>query len=145
MKKKAVRDVFVSDNKYQRQVLYPLYISSFLILACLVYFAVILHQSSLDENFLRISETSQFAAVITKDNMMALVMAISLLLIFVIGWSDHMTNKILGPYERVVAEMDELLADIEEKKAPKKLKVRPGDEMFAALIKRINKLIRLKT
>ena len=55
-----------------------------------------------------------------------------------IYWVNYISNKILGPYERILKEFDSVLST----RNKKILKVREGDEMFAELLKRINILIK---
>lgn len=55
-------------------------------------------------------------------------------------WSYLIANKVLGPYERVLRELDEMV----DKGVRKKLVVRDGDEMFGELVKRVNSLLKLK-
>lgn len=53
-------------------------------------------------------------------------------------WSYSIAHKILGPYERILRELDSMVGMTEHKS----LKVRDGDEMFGELIKRINLLLK---
>ena len=67
-----------------------------------------------------------------------LAVMISVILLFLIFWVDSIYNKILGPYERILAELDRVLSG--DKKGP--LQTRKGDDkMFEELLKRINVLI----
>ena len=59
------------------------------------------------------------------------------LMIIVIFWTCRLTNRYLGSHERVIREIDEVLAG--HTKAV--LHVRRSDSVFAELLKRINALI----
>jgi len=54
-----------------------------------------------------------------------------------IFWAYNISNQILGPYERIVRELDLIISG----QGRKLLKVRRNDEMFAELVERINVLI----
>lgn len=53
-------------------------------------------------------------------------------------WAYRITNKVLGPYERILRELDKVV----DGRSRRALTVRDGDEMFAQLIERINVLMK---
>ena len=59
------------------------------------------------------------------------------MMFLMIVWTFYFSNKLIGPYERVLRELKEVLCG--EKKSP--IGYRKGD-MFEELIKRINDLIK---
>jgi Na+/melibiose symporter-like transporter len=64
--------------------------------------------------------------------------AAAFLILIVCLYTYYLTNKMLGPYERIIRELDAVL----ETRQKKELTVREGDDMFRDLLKRINALIR---
>jgi len=66
------------------------------------------------------------------------ITSISLLVFLLVYWILYISNKILGPHERIIRELDEMIAGKKEKKP---LTTRPNDQMFEELLPRINVLI----
>ena len=58
--------------------------------------------------------------------------------IFVIFLTYYMSNKIIGPFERIIKELNDVL----EGKRKQSLETRKDNEMFGDLLKLINKLIK---
>lgn len=65
------------------------------------------------------------------------LMIIIVMLIFIILWAYYKTNKIIGPHDRIIRELDEII--VGKRKGP--LTVRQGDDMFGELLERINTII----
>ncbi len=81
-------------------------------------------------------------SVIYNDQYYFLKMAlpwilISLAFLFIVLWTYYISNKIVGPFERVLREVDDILAG----KGKKKIGMRKGDVMFEELVKRIDALV----
>ena len=66
-----------------------------------------------------------------------ILLMIGFLMLAAILWAFDFSNKLVGPYERVVREMDEIIAG----KSKKEITFRQGDDMFIELFKRVNALI----
>ena len=64
-------------------------------------------------------------------------MIVIVMLIFIILWVYYKTNKIIGPHERIIRELDETIAG----KRKGSLTVRQDDHMFGELVERINTII----
>ncbi len=62
---------------------------------------------------------------------------ISLAFLFIVLWTYYVSNKIVGPFERVLREVDDILAG----KGKKNIGIRSKDGMFEELVKRINALV----
>lgn len=86
----------------------------------------------LTANFMRNNIDLQKIIII----MAAMVIMCSIFALFY--WAYKIINKVLGPYERILCELDKVV----EGRSSKVLIVRDGDEMFAELIERINILIK---
>lgn len=132
MEKKFQRKMFRVTNHFQRWFLYPIIISFFIGCAIawlsLVYFYVL----DIPGNSLKFEQIR---------NMVPLFLVIFCFLMFcVLLWTCYTSNKILGPYKRIIRELDETLQGT--RKGP--ITVRKGDELFEELLKRINVLIASK-
>lgn len=77
---------------------------------------------------------------IQPNNIFVFITAIALLgsLFALFYWAYKITNKVLGPYERVLRQLDKVI----DGRSRRALTVRDGDEMFAELIGRINILMK---
>lgn len=60
------------------------------------------------------------------------------LIIGLFYWAYGISNKVLGPYDRIIRDLDKIV----DGRSRKDLYVRPGDEMFEELVTRINVLIK---
>ena len=67
----------------------------------------------------------------------SILLGVLFLLVFMIFWTFYTFNKILGPYTRVIRELDEVCAG----KRTAGIRVRPGDEFFKEILMRVNVLI----
>ena len=141
MSSKAKRDIFCNINKPQDRVLYPFYASCVLIMLLFVGFAYLVIEHPLFENamgyqaFLKSGSLARIKTTILGLGIMMAAVFLSL-----IYWAYYISNKVLGPYERIIEEMDRIL----EGKKTGELHVRKGDEMFTELLKRMNALIEKK-
>ena len=131
MPKKFSRNVIFHLNKYQALIIYPVLISCLVAcnfsLLCLAYFYY-------PENYKIIFN------VALKDLKLYIplfLMGISILLLFVVFWTYYVSNKLVGPYQRIIKELDDIIAG----KDVRPLSARKGDEMFEELTKRMNVLI----
>ena len=57
--------------------------------------------------------------------------------LFVIIWSHRASNRLVGPFERILKELDEVI----ETRGKKMITAREGDDLANELLKRINILI----
>jgi len=124
------RIVFVHINKYQKDLLYPILVSCFLgcLIALLALDYFYFDQSALICNF-NLSHLKM---------LFVWFLPIVAFFLFVVGFQVYLlSNKIVGPCNRIVKELDQLLSG----KGKKHLRVRQGDEMFRELTERINELI----
>ena len=132
MAQKFKRNLILHVNKYQKQILYPVF------LACA--FACILTIFCFVFILARVTNASTIGPIRMSDlqNFMPWMMIlIAYVILFVVFWTYYISNKIVGPHERILRELDE---DIEGKR-PGPISTRQGDEMFEQLLKRINALI----
>ncbi len=125
MKRNFQRSILFNVSPLQERLLLPFYLTALLLCVCLGYFDYLLIQ----EPFFTHKEKSMV--------LIGLSLLLSLGLVFLIWWAYVISNKVLGPHQRIISELDNILSG--GKKKP--LNTRRGDEMYEDLIKRINVLI----
>ncbi len=162
MPQKMKRNPIFRANRFQKRIIYPVLLAScfacLIAIMCMVYFFLLQDEKPLvireyyengallSQQFFRdegpisrwtakiyafdLSDFRKFIPLFTA--------AIVLLLIFVIYGTLYITSKVIGPVERVIYELDEVLSG--RKSTP--IVIRRGDEMFDEILKRINALIK---
>lgn len=132
MPKKFNRNIVLNVNKFQKRILYPVLFSCLVacnaIVLCLAYF----YFPAGHEFFFDLTLGD------IKPYLPGVLISVSVMLIFIIFWTFYMSNKIVGPYERVLKELDVILTG--DKRDG--INSRKGDEMFEELLRRINLLIK---
>lgn len=129
MPNKFQRQIFFHTNHYQRKFFYPLVIA--FVLGCLIawlsmaYFFLL----SVPPDG---SEMNQIIALLP-----GFIVIFTLVMLSILLWTSYFSNKIIGPYSRILKELDEVL----DGKRLEVLHVRKGDTLFDELLKRVNKLI----
>jgi len=124
------RNIFIHLNKFQKSLLYPVLLSSFA--GCLL--------ALLSLDYFYFDRSSLIYDFNYKHMKMLLVWFLPLVsfMLAIVGFLVYyISNKIVGPYQRIIRELDNILAG----KTSGPLKVRKKDEMFKEVVKRINALI----
>jgi len=136
--KKHKRDWFYSTGLEQK-ILLPFYGASLIILACLLYFDyLLLFHPVFFNNAITAELIKEYPSLIdVRSALIILAWLVTFAFLFLIYWAHKIANRILGPHDRIVRELDQVLAG----KRRQELKVRPGDDLFESLLHRINKLI----
>jgi len=124
------RNPFFHVNKFQKNLIYPVVVPCFLGCMILLFFLDYLY---FDSN-----------AVIFDDEFVALkiivvvcVVTIALIFLFISFCIYFVSNRLVGPYDRIIRELDDIIAG--RNKSP--LKTRKKDKLFPELLKRINILV----
>lgn len=134
MSEKTDRSIFLNTNKFEKLIIYPTVI--FCILAAIMVYLCLEYNVRISiypkESTILNIDTGQFREAIPH-----LLVGIALMLICIITWSYYVTNKIVGPHDRIIKELDDVIKG--NKAEP--LMVRKDDKMFAELLDKINKLI----
>ncbi len=132
MSKPISRSSFLCINKFQRLIIYPSFFLSvfafFMTYLCLKYFiteAALNYKIDIDE---------------LRWIVYGVLIILGILIFSLMAWISVVANKILGPSERIINELDEVISG--KKNQP--LRARKGDELFEELLKRINILIERK-
>ncbi len=131
MTKTFHRNLFLNVNQYQLRVIMPMMITLVfsLVFIGIIYYLVLHFNISVEES----------RRLVLYQNIIPVVLILlSLFMLLFVYWIYTLTNRLLGPFERLIRELDEMLANQREWKH---LKAREGDEMFEQLIQRINVLI----
>ena len=72
-----------------------------------------------------------------KGTIIVSLMVLPLILFLGIFWAYSISNRLIGPFERVIRELDEVISQNKKRH----ISARPGDELAGELLKRINTLI----
>ena len=131
---KTNRKFILNVNKSQKHIIYPIlafcWIAGIMVYLCLEFIVTI----NINPN---IAKMFSFDTVQIQQALPYFLMIIIVMLIFIILWVYYKTNKIIGPHERIIRELDETIAG----KRKGSLTVREGDDMFGELVERINTII----
>lgn len=137
MAPKYKRDIIGNINKHQEKVLYPFYVCCLFILAGIVLLAYLLLQHPF------FSHANDYRALLANQitSLKLIIVGIGFLIVItffsLIFWAHYISNRILGPFDRIISDLDKVLLG----KRKKPLTVRKGDEMFQELLQRVNRLI----
>ena len=139
------RNPFLNTNRYQRRIILSVMTPSMIACGVCLFTMIYMHYisshiifySHVDFNRPEIYipwflDLNRFAMIIPW-----ILLMIAFLMVTVIAWSFDFSNKLLGPYERVIRELDDVIAG----KGKKQITFRSGDEMFIELFRRVNTLI----
>ncbi len=120
VKKPYRRSLLFHINDFQKRLIFPVLLSCLFSQVCITY----LYCYSYNDQYYFLKMALPW-------------ILISLAFLFIILWTYYVSNKIVGPFERVLWEVDDILAG----KGKKKIVARKGDVMFEELVKRINALV----
>ena len=127
----AQRQLFTRVNRFQRPIIRIVIASSFvtiILAACAAYLyydttEIIIHPFK-EISFLKIT-------------VLVLLMILPLAFYFVIVNAYRVSNRLLGPFERVLEELDTII----EKREKRHIQARQDDELAEEILKRVNTLI----
>jgi len=128
---KIKRNLFLHLNRFQQRIIFFLTVLGLVSLSLMIMFLSYLYADT--NNFIH-----TFPFLLIKMCLLIAFPAAAFLILIVCLYTYYLTNKMLGPYERIIRELDAVL----ETRQKKELTVREGDDMFRDLLKRINALIR---
>jgi len=134
MTEKKSRNILLNINKFQKLIIYPILI--FCVIAGLMVYLTLEYniRVSIDpkEHTILNINAAQY-----REALPYMLIAIAVMLICIIGWTYFISNRIVGPHDRIIRELD----DVIDGKNKRSLTVRKDDKMFAEIVDRINKLI----
>lgn len=132
MAKKLIRNVMLNVNRFQKCIIYPVIISCLTTCALTIMYLFLFYV--LDDRAANVYN-------LNREDLRVIIpwvmMGLSCMLFVIVLWTYRVSNKLVGPYERVLTELDAVLN--EGKKTP--IKARDGDSLFEELLVRINALI----
>lgn len=127
------RNLLLNVNKFQKLIIFPIIIFC-IIAGIMVYLAL--------EYNVRVSINPKepiilsFDAAKYREALPYMLILIAVMLVCIIGWTYYISNRIVGPHNRIIRELDAMI----EGKSKGQLSVRKDDAMFAEIVDRINKL-----
>ena len=133
MPDKHNRSILLHVNKFQKLIIFPI------LLFCAI--AAIMVYLTLEYN-IRVSINPKETTILSidaaqyKEALPYMIISIAAMLICIVGWTYYISNRIVGPHNRIIRELDEII----EGKHKGPIRVRKDDKMFAELVSRINKL-----
>lgn len=132
-------------NRFQQRLLFPVIIISIITTSILIFAMLYLYYIGEHVALLSTPDKENFDIAlpwfmdIVRYNFTipVLMLVVASLLVLVVCWAFHITSRIIGPHERVIRELDEVITGA--RKEP--IAIRRGDELFEELLQRINALI----
>ena len=131
--KKFQRHLFLNVNRHQHRILIPVFLTTSIASSITILFIVYI--------VTKITETKQIFGMdinIIEVGILWFLLLGLLLLLLLVYWTYHVSNRLVGPVGRILREMDEVL----EGKKTSPIGTRKGDEMFEEILKRVNLLIK---
>ena len=122
-------------NHWQEKILLPFFVLFLITLLCVVVLVMIQNPVFAGVSFWSIPFQGAAGGLALIKLCFAGIIAVAFLGLFY--WGVQVTNRILGAYERLLRELDGVIAN----RSQGPLRVRSEDEMFAGLLKRVNILI----
>ena len=129
------RSIILYTNRFQKLILYPILVFS-LIATVMIYLCL--------EYNIRISINPKesmiliFDAAQLREAVPYMLIGVAFMLMCVIMWTYYISHRIVGPHNRIIVELDEIIKGTRTEP----LSVRKDDKMFSELIDRINTLIK---
>ena len=135
MMKSGKRQRFLSINRWQRQSI-KLSVAPVLVLFLFMFLLIEIFQTELRDVI--ITSTDEAAIVALTRWVVWLYLALAAWFLAVVASTYVASRNVLGPFDRLLREMDEMLDGRRERKP---LTVRPKDDLAKELLKRVNKFV----
>ena len=135
MGERAQRKPYLHTNKYQRRIIILVLVPTLVLCATISVFILYFQKELIDMVLYATNPPS--VEFINQWSIVTLV-ALWLLFIFVVSCAYKISSNLLGAFERVITELDDIIAGKERKQ----VQARPPDDLANELLKRINVLIR---
>jgi len=121
-------------NKYQRRIILPFFVPSFVV--CIsVTFLLVMYRRELYEAIVYFEPKRSLVFINQSCDLVLIVTWI--LFSFITIWAFTVSSKLVGASERILRELDEII----EGKRKETIKVRAKDDLPNELVKRVNILI----
>ena len=145
MKKKCQRKLLNPTNPFQNRIIISVMIPA--VIACIMCLAMLCYVYYVAQHLALYSradaswpdmfmpwflDVSQFLRMAP-----GMLLIITGLMLGAAIWSYYFSNQLVGPYNRIIRELDDVVSG----KSKKPIILRKDDDMFAELFKRVNQLI----
>ena len=145
MEKKYQRKLLSTTNPFQSRIIISVMIPA--VIACIMCLSMLCYVYYVAQHLALFSradaswpdifmpwflDVSQFLKMVP-----GMLLIITGLMLGAAMWSFYFSNKLVGPYIRIIRELDDVVGG----KSKKPIILRKDDDMFAELFKRINQLI----
>jgi len=140
IKKFFKRNVLLRMNRYQFTIVLPIIIALVMIQGLLgALYYLLENQLIVFLEEIHSATLIYHQAIITLKQYVPMIISfVSILVFFHVYWFFYASNKILGPHERIIKELDQIITGKSERKT---LSARKNDQLFEELLNRINILI----
>lgn len=128
----AIRRSIFRTNKFQRPILNLIVTLGMLMLAMMVTCIAFLYYDIATAIYY---PERSVAAV--KGAVILSLMVLPLILFLGIFWAYSLSNRLIGPFERIIRELDDVISQNKKRH----ISARPGDELASEVLKRVNTLI----
>lgn len=125
------RQLFLRVNRFQRPIINVVIAAS----CVTVVLGLCVFYLYFDTTNAIISPNREIPAL--KIVVLLILLALPIVFYLIIVSAYKVSNKLLGPFERIISELDTLI----EKREKRHLSTRKGDELAEELLKRVNTLI----
>lgn len=136
MTQKAPKRNLFRLNKFQKPIV-ELILFPFALIFAILFLNIVLFYFDMAKSYIA---TECVDIRFFGQRVMASLLILWIFSLFVIIWAHRISNKLVGPFDRVLRELDEVIAQ----NSKKKITARDGDELANELLKRINVLIERK-
>ncbi len=128
----AIKRSIFRANKFQKPILNLIVTLAMLMLAMMVTCIAFLYYDVATAIYYPEKSIGAIKGVVILS-----LMVLPLILFVGIFWAYRISNRLIGPFERVIRELDDVIAQNKKRH----VSARPGDELAGELLKRINTLI----
>jgi hypothetical protein len=134
MEQKKKRNLFATRNKYQLSIILLTFFPPVVVCTSMAIFITIMYYQML--NVIRYNSSAVVARSLTQWSGL-IVGVLCAMCIVSLFWVFILSSRLVGPFERIIRELDEVI----EHKKKKKIVARTKDELANQILKRINVLI----
>jgi hypothetical protein len=134
MTKTYQRKAFVTANQYQRQIVLLAFFPALIMAALIGVLLTLFYNAAID-----VILNGGAAKSVALINQWGGLILSSLLILFILilAWIYQVSRDLVGAFERIIRELDDVIAG----KGKRKIQARPKDTLANDLLKRINVLI----
>lgn len=121
-------------NKYQKRVLLLAFIPIVIVYVALIAFATLFKHELM--NVMLMDSPAMGIQFLMRWHIIV-IFALAVVFIIILIWAYKMSANLVGAFERIIRELDEVIAG----RSQRKIKARARDELANELLHRVNQLI----